>query len=205
MNMHNTSDTGSEPAAHRQTITWEWRTFSQLSTDDLYRLLRLRQQVFVVEQNCPYLDADGLDQGALHLLCRQSSETGPQLVGYLRILAPGSKYRSPAIGRLVTAPSVRGKGLARQMMKRALRQVGELYPGRPVAISAQQYLESFYTSLGFMTTSPPYDEDGIPHLDMLFSSHLPAPDAAVPSMPSSPAGGSGQQEAISPDGDLPVP
>jgi len=171
--MCHTSDTGPDPTAHGQTVSWEWRSFSQLTIDDLYCLLRLRQQVFVVEQNCPYLDADGLDQEASHLLCRQSTREGTKLVGYLRIIAAGSRFRSPAIGRLVIDSSIRGKGLARRMMEEALRHVRELYPGQPVAISAQQYLEKFYNSLGFITTSPPYDEDGISHIDMLLPYHLP--------------------------------
>lgn len=157
-------------------LHWEWRTFTQLSTSELYHLLQLRQQVFVVEQNCPYLDADGLDEEALHLLCKRNDEAVFELVGYLRILAPGKRFNTPVIGRLATAASVRGQGIGRELMEQALQLTQHNFPGQPVTISAQCYLEKFYTSLGFTSISAPYDEDGILHVDMRFlpvHSHSP--------------------------------
>lgn len=145
-----------------------WHNFSQLNGCQLYYLLRLRQQVFVVEQNCPYLDADGLDQQALHLFCRSRKTTGDELVGCLRILAPGSRFSTPSIGRLATSPAVRHKGLGRMLMQQAMQRCLSTYPGQTITISAQLYLAGFYTSLGFTAIARPYDEDGIPHIDMVF-------------------------------------
>ncbi|SHO42773.1 GNAT family N-acetyltransferase [Desulfopila aestuarii] len=153
---------------HRHFI-WQWRTFDALSTCELYHLLQLRQQVFVVEQNCPYLDADGLDEEALHLLLyRQSNEETAELVGCLRILSPGKRYSTPAIGRLAVAGQARGLGIGRLLMEQALHHTQLSYPGQDITISAQQYLEKFYEDLGFIAVSQPYLEDDIAHLDMIF-------------------------------------
>ena len=145
-------------------MTWEWKLFARLTPSELYDALALRQTVFVVEQRCPYLDADGRDRNALHLLGRDESGI---LVAYLRLLPPGSRFPQASIGRVVVAPTHRGRGLGRQLMVRALEQCGRDYPGEPLALSAQQYLEQFYASLGFVPTGEPYDEDGIPHIDMI--------------------------------------
>lgn len=152
---------------HSQT-TYQWRTFAELTTSELYQLLQLRQQVFVVEQHCPYLDADGLDQDAWHLLGRHTATERPELVACLRVIFPGKKHNGPAIGRLVTAPAVRGQGIGRELMLKALHDTTLRYPGQPITISAQCYLEDFYLSLGFVTVSEPYDEDGISHVDMVY-------------------------------------
>jgi len=144
-----------------------WLSFPELTTSQLYDLLRLRQEVFVVEQNCPYLDADGLDQQSLHLLAYAG--TRQQLIGYLRCIQPGVKFEEAALGRLVTAEAVRGSGVARQMMQEAIELAARRYPQIGIRISAQLYLEKFYTDLGFQTVSEPYDEDGIPHIEMLYA------------------------------------
>lgn len=144
-------------------LKWQCQSFSDLSTEKLYALMRLRQQVFVVEQACVYQDADNLDQGALHLFATDE-ET---LVACCRLLPPGKKYTEPSIGRVCTAQSHRGLGVGRELMQRALQEAVRHFPGRAVRISAQLYLQEFYESFGFRTTSAPYDEDGIPHIDML--------------------------------------
>ena len=113
-------------------ISWQWATFYDLERDALYEILRVRQEVFVVEQNCAYLDADGLDQQALHLLGWQQDDLGHrQLAAYLRLLPPGSRYPEPSIGRLLTVHSTRGTGLGEAIMHEALARVGLSTPIPP--------------------------------------------------------------------------
>jgi ElaA protein len=152
--------------------TMRWFSFNELSREDLYEILRVRQEVFTVEQNCAYQDADGLDQCAWHLLCRQPGSAEQSLVAYLRVLPPASRFREPSIGRLLTIPAVRRTGLARIIMLEALNLIATHYPGMPIHISAQHYLEHFYNSFGFYANSDIHDEDGIPHRHML---HPPLP------------------------------
>lgn len=143
-------------------LTWVWRTFDELSNDELYAVMRLRQEVFVVEQDCAYLDADGLDPRCEHLL--GVDDAG--LAAYVRAVPPGLSYPDvPAIGRVITAARVRGRGLGRPLMREAIRGVEARWPG-PIQIGAQAHLEAYYGSLGFVTCGPEYDEDGIPHLPM---------------------------------------
>ncbi len=142
---------------------WEWLPFDRLTTRQLYDVLALRQRVFVVEQACAYQDADGDDPRCWHLLGTVHGE----LVATARLVPPGLKYPEPAIGRVVTAPSVRRQGLGRALMLEALAQVRRLFPGQPTRIGAQVYLERFYRSLGFVPVGAPYDEDGIAHVEML--------------------------------------
>lgn len=149
------------------TISYNWYTFEQLTKEDLYDILKVRQQVFVVEQNCPYLDVDDLDQHSCHLLAYLNKNGETQLAGYLRIILPGRKYAEPAIGRLLTTGDVRGKGVGRELMDHAISYIEKEHPGNPIRISAQCYLTEFYTSLGFSMASEPYDEDGIQHVEML--------------------------------------
>jgi len=127
-------------------------------------VLQLRQRVFVVEQNCPFLDADGLDPKCWHGL--GTSEDGT-LVASARIVPPGLKTPQPGIGRVVTAPEVRRSGLGRELMKEAIAQTKRLYPGQDIYVGGQSYLERFYRELGFVPFGEPYEEDGIPHLHML--------------------------------------
>lgn len=150
-------------------MEWFNKTFAALSTEELYQIVQLRQQVFVVEQNCVYLDADGYDRTALHLFAVQQG----CVVACCRVLPPGLKYQEASIGRVCTALAQRGSGLGRELMQRALTLVGESYDSESaradIRISAQLYLHNFYSSLGFTAVSAPYDEDGIPHIEMLCS------------------------------------
>ncbi len=148
-------------------IQWQWASYEELSRDDLYSIMMLRQEVFIVEQNCPYQDADGYDRRAWHLMGWQEKGSENQLVAYLRVVFPGEKYAEPSFGRVVTAPATRGEGLGKQLMSEAVSSVGEIYTASGVRISAQQYLVDFYHQFGFEVVSEPYDEDGIPHLEML--------------------------------------
>ncbi|WP_309711432.1 GNAT family N-acetyltransferase [Armatimonas sp.] len=154
--------------------TWHWAPFEILSLTDLYDLMRLRQEVFVVEQSCVYLDADGYDQKARHLLGRDGEG---QLVACLRLFAPGVKYpefsTDAVIGRVCTAASARRTGLGQELMRRGIAEAERLWPGGGIRISAQAYLRSFYGKLGFEAISEPYDEDGIPHVEMVRPAKTP--------------------------------
>jgi ElaA protein len=145
--------------------SWRYSAWAELTTDELYRILALRQRVFVVEQNCPYLDADGWDAKATHLWC--DDERGETCVAYLRVFAPGVKYAEASLGRIVTAPEVRRAGLGRPLIREGLARIVAAHGGVPVRIGAQKYLERFYGELGFVRASDDYDEDGIPHLEMV--------------------------------------
>jgi ElaA protein len=151
---------------HSAALFWQWCRFSELTPQDLYAATRLREEVFVVEQVCPYQDADGRDPQAWHLL-GWSEKDRRDLLAYARIFEPGVRYTESSIGRVVTSPRVRGTGIGRELMSEALRRLDGLVPGQPVKIAAQRRLEKFYLDFGFRTVSTPYEEDGIIHVDML--------------------------------------
>ncbi len=143
--------------------TWRWCSWRDLTVDDAHALFALRQDVFIVEQECAYNDIDGIDPSCEHLLAFDSEAP----VACLRLVPPGLRYDDAwSIGRVVTARCARGRGLARDALQRALARLEELAPGQPVRLAAQCYLEGFYASLGFVRCSDDFDEDGIPHVDM---------------------------------------
>lgn len=142
-------------------VHWTVKPFAALSADELYELLRLREEVFVVEQQCIYHDIDGLDQGAVHVLAR--TEQG--LVAYARVLPPGSDGL-PHIGRVLVRMDHRGKGLAGQLMEQCLDVLTTTHGSRRSALAAQAYLQRFYERYGFIRQGPDYLLDGIPHVDM---------------------------------------
>lgn len=152
-------------------IEWQWSAFEALSVDVLYTVLAARQAVFVVEQRCAYQDIDGLDAWAWHLLGWQpdlvATAGGKTLAAYARVVFPGKKYAEPCLGRVLTALSARRQGVGKALLGEAIGRVEGQYPASAIRISAQQYLERFYQEFGFRTVSAPYDEDGIPHLEML--------------------------------------
>lgn len=150
-------------------ITTGWHRFDALSAVTLYELLRFRQQVFVVEQRSPYPDLDGLDQRACHLLLSAEG----RIAGCLRLLPP-SEAAAARIGRLAVAAELRGRGLGRRLMQHALAFCGEHHPGRPIALSAQLYLAGFYQRLGFVAKGAPFDDFGVPHIDMRLSPREPS-------------------------------
>jgi ElaA protein len=145
-------------------VVLRWHTFGELGGGEIYEILALRQSVFVVEQRCAYLDADGRDRSSLHLCGRTAAGV---LAAYLRLLPPGQKFAGPSIGRVITAPEFRGRGTGRALMEEGIRRAAELYPGIPLTLAAQIHLEGFYRSLGFIRSGMPYDEDGIPHVTMM--------------------------------------
>jgi ElaA protein len=148
-------------------ITTQWRRFDELTAGALYELLRFRQSIFVVEQGSPYSDLDGLDQGAWHLTARLASE----LIGYLRLTAITGPPQMIRIGRVAVSPCMRRGGLGRMLMHRALILCRERFPQQAIALGAQVPLVPFYESFGFGTTSEPYDDFGVVHVEMV----LPAP------------------------------
>ena len=142
----------------------EWK---DLSRDELHACLRLRIDVFVVEQDCPYPELDGKDQYSLHLFTENSNPLkGNPVEAYLRIVKPGFSYEEPSIGRLATSKSSRGKGLGKEIMQKALEECTNRWPNSGVRISAQKYLVKFYEDLGFKVCSEVYLEDDIPHVQM---------------------------------------
>jgi len=144
-------------------MQWQWSSFDALSLTDLYAVMRLRQEVFVVEQTCPYLDADGEDPVCHHLLGWQEGA----LVAYLRAFPPGGEVHPEAvIGRVITAAPIRGQGMGRVLMVEGHRQIVQTWGAQPIWLSAQAHLARFYGSLGYAVCGPGYDEDGIPHVPM---------------------------------------
>ena len=139
------------------------RNFGALQLRELYELLKLRSEVFVVEQECIYQDVDGKDQQALHVLGWE----GEELVAYTRIFGPGVYFEEASIGRVAVKLGFRGKGYAKQIMAASIDAVYRFFGKEPIALSAQQYLEQFYTDLGFTTEGSSYLEDGIPHIRMV--------------------------------------
>lgn len=148
-------------------IEWQWLDFGSIRGGDLYEVLRLRQEVFVIEQQCFYSDMDGFDQEAFHLLGWMEVEGQRSLAAYLRCIAPGIKYPEMSLGRVLTSPAARGSGAGRQLIAEGIRCAEALHPGHRIRIGAQAHLEKFYGSFGFQPVGEPYDEDGIPHLEML--------------------------------------
>lgn len=143
-------------------LRWTWSRFEELGVDNLYDALALRCRVFILEQG-PYLDPDGLDRHAWHLLGRD--EAGA-LVAYLRAVDPGRKYAEPSLGRVITSPEVRAMGVGRQLIDAGVRRCAEAWPGQGLRISAQSHLQRLYGEFGFEPVGVPYLEDDIPHIEM---------------------------------------
>ena len=158
---------------------WQWSRMPRLAPAELYAALAARQEVFTVEQNCAFLDADGHDAHAWHLLGWVNDPAAERLVAYLRVVDPGRKFAEPSIGRVLTLVPHRGTGLGRALMVEGIARTVATWPGRAIRIAAQQRLEAFYASLGFQTASAPYDEDGIAHVDMVLEAD-PARLRALP-------------------------
>ncbi len=143
--------------------TWTVKAFDQLRVEELYKILRLRSEVFVVEQNCVFLDMDNKDQHCFHLMGWQDE----QLMGYSRIVPAGISYDESSIGRIVSSPAARGQGIGRELLTMSIDTLYELMDKRDIRIGAQYYLKRFYESFGFVQKEEIYLEDGIEHIEML--------------------------------------
>ncbi|MFH7017315.1 GNAT family N-acetyltransferase [Flavobacterium sp. FlaQc-47] len=143
--------------------TYITKSFKELTNDELYLILQLRNEVFVVEQNCAFQDLDNKDQDSYHLICMINGV----LAGYSRLVPAGVSYREISIGRVITAPAFRGLGLGKELMQNSVEACQRLFKGSTIRIGAQQHLSKFYNSLGFLAQGQPYDEDGIMHIEML--------------------------------------
>jgi ElaA protein len=146
-------------------MNWTIRTFDELSVREFHDLLKLRVDVFVVEQTCPYAELDGQDPEAIHLFGKDNEG---RVVAVARILPPASDGL-PHVGRIAVRMEDRGKGIAKELMERALKVLAERYGSRRSALAAQSHLEDFYATFGYVRQGPDYPWDGIPHVDMVRS------------------------------------
>jgi ElaA protein len=154
---------GSQAQHQRERLRWRCLPFAALDAATLYALLQLRSQVFVVEQNCVYLDPDGADVDCHHLL---GFDAEGRVQAALRLVPPGLKYAEASIGRVVTSAAVRGGGLGHELVAQGLRECARLHAGHGLRISAQAHLQRFYEAHGFRVEGETYLEDDIPHIEM---------------------------------------
>lgn len=145
-----------------ESIKWKIKRFNELSHEELYLLLKLRSQVFVVEQNCVYQDVDNKDQKAIHLLGVFNDE----IVAYARLFKSGDYFENASIGRVVVHPEYRDKKWGHELMQNAISGIEHYFGEKNITISAQEYLKKFYESHDFVQTSEMYLEDDIPHIQM---------------------------------------
>ncbi len=145
-------------------MSWKIQTYDELTTEELYKIIQLRVNVFIVEQQTCYEDLDNHDQNSIHI----SYVENGKLCAYSRILPPGEKFEMVSIGRVITSQEMRGTGLGKEMIQFALDIIEQQWPGSAVFIQAQEYLKKFYGSFGFEQVSEPYIYDSLPHLDMLY-------------------------------------
>jgi ElaA protein len=146
-------------------VSWNCLKFEQLTLEQLYAILQLRIEVFIVEQNCPFQDADNKDNKGYHLMAWKHN----LLIAYTRLLPAGISYKEPSIGRVVTSPKVRGNGIGNELMQRSIEGCYSLFGKTDIRIGAQLYLKKFYESHGFRQAGAIYDEDGIDHIEMIRS------------------------------------
>lgn len=148
-------------------MTFVFKTFQELTVDELYDILRLRSEIFVVEQNCVYNDLDGFDKEAVHLFNKKDGK----IVAYARLLKPGTRFADFSIGRVVVKETERGTGLGIALMEAAKNYIINEFGATKIKISAQSYLQRFYENLGFEVITEMYLEDGIPHFGMIFEAN----------------------------------
>ena len=141
-----------------------YKKFNELTLEELYEILKLRSEVFVVEQNCIYNDIDGKDLTSSHIMIKENGK----IKAYLRALQPGVSYEDASLGRVLVSPDARGKGYAKTIVTKGVEYILNNFNTTKITIGAQEYLKNFYSEIGFKPISEVYDEDGIPHLDMTF-------------------------------------
>ena len=161
-------------------LTWYFKRFEQLTTAELYAILKARQDVFIIEQTCLYKDIDGLDSQCLHLFCTEESNHSIlniknkteastsviNILAYSRIIPPNIQYNEASIGRVLTTIDGRQRGLGKTLISKAIEEIHQAFPAQPIKISAQYYLLTFYQSFGFEQISDIYLDDDIEHIDM---------------------------------------
>ena len=148
--------------------TWQLKTFSELSNHELYAILQLRNEIFIVDQQCVFADIDGKHHDCCyHLFLAMNGE----IVAYARIFGPNQIYQEPCLSRVCTGLGQRGKGLGKELLKRAVDEMSELFPGQSIRIGAQLYLRKFYENFGFKIDGDIYVEDGIEHIEMIKKAH----------------------------------
>lgn len=145
-------------------LNWHVNSFESLSNEDLYNILQLRINVFMIEQNCLYPECDNKDLVAHHLYAKSENK----IVAYARLLPPGISYKDASIGRVIVSETFRNYNIGSELMNRAIQETLHFYPNDTIRISAQAHLEKFYQNLGFNTESDEYLEDDIPHIEMAF-------------------------------------
>ncbi len=142
----------------------EIKKFDELTGREVYEILKVRSEVFVVEQDCPYNDPDGKDLESIHIMIKEDEK----IMAYLRVIKAGISYEDPSLGRVLVTKEARGKGLAREIVFHGINYIINNLKGKKITIGAQEYLKDFYKSLGFEGVSDVYLEDDIPHLDMTY-------------------------------------
>lgn len=143
-------------------MRWTFKAFNEIDIHELYAIMALRGEVFVVEQDCPYQDADGLDQSSYHLCVWD----GSTLAAYLRVLPANTRFQEVSIGRIIVKSDYRGRSLGKEIVAKAISSVKNRFGSVPIKISAQCYLAKFYENIGFVVSGEAYEEDGIPHINM---------------------------------------
>ncbi|GAA5417497.1 protein ElaA [Paraliobacillus ryukyuensis] len=144
-------------------MNWTFKTFDQLTNNELYYILKARVDIFIVEQNSPYKDMDGVDQDAMHLFL----ENQGKIIAYARIIPKGVLYKQPSIGRIVVDNQHRKSGYGRLLLQKSINWIEKNWGKQEIYLHAQVYLRDFYRSFGFEEISDSYEEDGIPHVDMI--------------------------------------
>ncbi len=143
---------------------WKWKNFEEISKDELYEILSLRQKIFIVEQNSPFVDADFIDQKSLHLICKNSKN---KICAYLRVIPPDIKFSEASFGRVFVIPEFRKNGLAKIAVQNCMNKIHELYGNVSIKIDAQIYLKKFYEDFGFVQIENPFDDAGVLHITMI--------------------------------------
>ncbi|WP_142827285.1 GNAT family N-acetyltransferase [Planococcus soli] len=143
-------------------MNWNTYQFDELAARKLYEVLKLRVDVFVVEQNCPYPELGDLDQQSIHLVYSEDDE----VLAYARLVPADVKYELPSIGRVIVRKDARGRGLAKELLEKSIEYIFKEWNAPSIQLQGQVYLQEFYQSFGFEPVSDSYDEDGIPHVDM---------------------------------------
>ena len=143
-------------------INWEVTAFKSLKVEKLYDIISLRQEIFIVEQDCPYIDADGIDTKCIHI----SGYHKKNLIAYSRIMPKGINYKEASIGRIITKKEYRGFGIGNKLVSISIDEIYKNYGNQPIRLSGQIYARDFYEKLGFVGEGKEYLEDGIPHISM---------------------------------------